>query len=72
MSNTEPKPWDVVKNPAIRKLCEDLQRLPEWLEAKRVKAANEREFRRQVWEQACLDAGLLKNRGTGSGPPLKK
>ena len=50
---------DDVKNPEIRKLCKSLERLPEYLEEKRRKAEERREFCRYVFEQACRDAGLL-------------
>jgi len=60
MSNSDPKPWDEVKNPHIRALCEAMQHLPNWLAAKDRKAAEDEEFRRRVWEQACLDASLIK------------
>jgi hypothetical protein len=48
-----------IKNPEIRKLCKSLERMPEYLEEKRRKAAERREFCRYVFEQACRDAGLL-------------
>lgn len=49
----------LVRNPEIRKLCESLKRMPEYLEEKRRKVAERKEFCRRVFEDACRQAGLL-------------
>lgn len=48
-----------IKNPEIIKLCENLKRLPEYLEERRRKREARKEFCRSVFEQACKQAGLL-------------
>lgn len=53
---------DDIKNPEIKKLCESLKRLPEYLAERRRKAEERREFCRYVFEKACRDAGLLDRR----------
>ena len=48
-----------IKNKEIRRLCESLKQMPEYLAEKRMKALERKEFCRRVFEQACRDAGLL-------------
>jgi len=48
-----------IKNPEIRKLVIDLQKLPEYLEAEKQRKIKHDEFCRYVWEDACREAGLL-------------
>ena len=50
---------DDLKNEEIKKLCESLKRMPEYLAEKRRKALERKEFCRKVFEKACRDAGLL-------------
>ena len=50
---------DDVKNPEIRKLCKSLERMQEYLEEKRRKAEERKEFCRRVFEDACRKSGLL-------------
>jgi hypothetical protein len=50
---------DQISNPEIRKLCESLKRMPEYLAEKRRREQERREFCRKVFENACRQAGLL-------------
>jgi hypothetical protein len=49
----------LIKNPEIRRLCESLKRMPEYLAEKRRKELERKEFCRRVFEDACRKAGLL-------------
>jgi hypothetical protein len=48
-----------LRNPEIRKLCESLKTLPEYLERKRREIEEYREFCRRVFEDALRKSGLL-------------
>ncbi|MEZ4752977.1 MAG: hypothetical protein R3A13_01540 [Bdellovibrionota bacterium] len=48
------------KNPKITKLLEALEHMPEYLEERRRKIKERREFVRKVFESACKQAGLVK------------
>lgn len=62
-TNEDMKPEVVIRNPEIRKLLKSLERMPEYLEERRKKIAEKKEFRRRVFEQACRDAGLIPANG---------
>jgi hypothetical protein len=49
-----------IKNPEIVKLIKRFETMPEYIANKYKRYHEEKEFRRQVWEKACTDAGLLR------------
>lgn len=64
---TEPE----IRNPTVRFLVANLHRLPAFRAEQKQKREERREFCRKVWEQACLDAGLIKQRARPSETPQK-
>lgn len=60
MSDSDLRPEDHVKNPMILKLLEALKDMPEYVQKRHERLVKRKEFIRQVWEQAMIDAGFLK------------
>lgn len=49
-----------VKNPIIQKLLVSLKDMPRYLEERSKRLEHMRQFRAQVWEKACREAGLIR------------
>jgi hypothetical protein len=49
-----------IKNPEIVKLLKRFETMPEYIADKYRRYHEEKEFRRRVFEKACIEAGLLR------------
>lgn len=57
MNDTLKPPYDIVKNPIIRKLLPALENMPQDLIERRRKIFEKKAFRERVWRAALLQAG---------------
>jgi hypothetical protein len=62
MTDSSNDKYAQIKDPEIRKLVKSLERMPEYLEERRRKIEARKEFCRKVWEEACVQAGLVKRK----------
>lgn len=64
MSNSDPSPYEwpyeCLKNPHIKKLIRDLEKLPEWLKEQERKYYQEQQFAKDVFEEAVTKSGMLQ------------
>lgn len=63
MKNTEQDLLETIQNPVFRRLARELRdELPQYLEERARRIEERKKFVCMVWEKACLEAGLVKEK----------